>query len=98
MLLRRWVDHYVGLGEQAAVQAGFGLIGYAVAKSGLDCILLDIKTGIIAPIKDKKFKKIFMSDPEVFNQFDSSNLAITEQLNLVKQFNSRPQGLLEIRC
>jgi len=84
-----WLDHYVGPGEGAAVQGMFGALGYAAAKSSLDCIALDLKTGVITPLNEKGLKKIFASDQTLLDEMKvEKNLGIDTQLRLIKEFNT----------
>jgi hypothetical protein len=90
--LLAWFDHYLSAGEAAAVQAAFGLIGYAVAKSGdLDCIVLDLKTGIITPLTKTGMERVLKEDQELLNGYQQTGRSKDEgfQMSLVKKFNSR---------
>ncbi|MGC4020577.1 MAG: hypothetical protein QM734_00845 [Cyclobacteriaceae bacterium] len=74
------------------VRGAFGAIGYAAAKSGLDCIALDLKTGVIVPLNRKNLTKILNKDQALLEQMNASkDLDIKKQLELIKEFNLKHQ-------
>ncbi len=87
-----FLDHYVGGGEQIASQVAFGLVGSALAKSGWDNIVLDMKTGEIFPLYDDTMKKILKEDLEYYDEYLNLSEGKTDlkiQLGLIKKFNAR---------
>lgn len=86
-----WVDHYVSASESAAVGAAFGLIGTAIASSGRDVIVLDIKTGVITPLKAKTLKRLFYDDVELQKKYEDepNQDNIDVMLAYIKSYNQR---------
>lgn len=84
-----WLDHYISAGEAAGMGAAFGAIGMMAAKSGLDCIILDLKTGIILPVNNKNAPRIFKQHSDLLKQFQESGGKIGLVINIVKELNRR---------
>lgn len=85
-----WMDHYVSSGERAAMFGALGAVGYAAAKSGRDCMSLDLKTGVITPLTKKTLTKILSEDQTLLEQVKgATTISIETQLELIKQFNNK---------
>jgi hypothetical protein len=86
-----WYDHYMS-GTEAGFAAGtFGVVGHAIAASDVDIICLDLKTGVIKPIKIKSLEQLLTEDPALLTRYrerrDKGD--ITVMMEFVKLFNER---------
>lgn len=84
-----WMDHYVSAGEAAAMQAAFGIIGQAAAKSGLDIIILDLKTGVILPVTKKNSERIFRNHQDLLKDYQATGGKLDLIANLIRELNKR---------
>ena len=86
-----WYDHYMSATEAGLVGGGFGLIGYSVAASDLDIICLDLKTGVIKPIKVKFLEQLLAEDPELLARYRESREkgSVPVMMEFVRSFNER---------
>jgi hypothetical protein len=83
-----WLDHYVSPGEAAAMGAAFGMIGYAVAKSGdRDCVILDLKKGTIKPLTKKNMEILLKDKPDLIKKYSGARTDINVQVSIIRQLN-----------
>ncbi|MDZ4714886.1 MAG: DUF6563 family protein [Cytophagales bacterium] len=64
-----WYDHYVGAGSYAFALVGFGVFAAAAARSHLDVIVLDMKSGAITPIDIPRLEKLLKQNPELLAKY-----------------------------
>lgn len=83
-----WVDHYVSAGEGAAMGAAFGMIGYAIAKNGSDCIILDTESGVIIPLTDRNVKRLLKQYPDLQSRYGNA-FTIKSHIAMIKDLNAR---------
>jgi hypothetical protein len=86
-----WYDHYISGTEAGFVSGAFGAVGHAVAASDVDIIGLDLKTGVIKPIKIKSLEELLSEDPELLARYrERRNKGdVTVMMEFVKMFNER---------
>lgn len=86
-----WYDHYMSATEAGLAGGAFGAIGYAAAASDLDIIGLDLKTGVIKPIKVKSLEQLLAEDPELLERYKASRErgSVPVMMEFVKSFNER---------
>ena len=86
-----WYDHYVSATEAGFAGGAFGGIGIAAATSDLDIIGLDLKTGLIKPIKIKSLEQLLAEDPELLGQYrrEKNKGDVVTMMKYVKFFNQR---------
>jgi hypothetical protein len=86
-----WYDHYVSATEAGFAGGAFGGIGIAAATSDLDIIGLDLKTGLIKPIKIKSLEQLLAEDPELLSQYrqEKDKGDVVTMMRYVKAFNVR---------
>jgi len=86
-----WYDHYMS-GTEAGLAAGtFGVVGHSIAASDVDIIGLDLKTGVIKPIKIKSLEQLLTEDPELLVLYRSRRDKgdTTVMMEFLKLFNER---------
>jgi hypothetical protein len=83
-----WIDYYMSP-TTAGVAAGFGLIGAAVASSGdPDIVILDLRTGVISPLRPEILSKILESEPQLLAEYQKGKVRDPRrQLDMIKRFN-----------
>ena len=86
-----WYDHYMSGTEAGFVSGAFGAVGTAVATSDVDIISLDLKTGVIKPIKIKSLEELLAEDPELLARYRARRNKgdVTVMMEFVKLFNER---------
>jgi hypothetical protein len=86
-----WYDHYMSGTEAGFVAGAFGAIGTAAAASDVDIVSLDLKTGVIKPIKIKSLEQLLAEDPELLSRYrerrDKGDVPV--MMEFVKLFNER---------
>jgi hypothetical protein len=85
-----WFDHYMTATEKGLWAGGFGAIGTAAASEDLDLIVLDLKTGVIRPVKLYTVDELFKDDPELLAKFqqDRNKRDPAVMLSYVKMYNA----------
>ena len=86
-----WYDHYMS-GTEAGFAAGaFGVVGHSIAASDVDIIGLDLKTGVIMPIKIKSLEQLLAEDPELLTRYrERRNKGdVSVMMEFLKWFNER---------
>ncbi|AYB29454.1 DUF6563 family protein [Chryseolinea soli] len=85
-----WFDHYMTATEKGLWAGGFGAIGGAAASADLDLIVLDLKTGVISPVKLYTVDELFKDDPELLAKFqqDRNKRDPAVMLSYVKMYNA----------
>ncbi|HEY5748964.1 MAG TPA: hypothetical protein VIU12_23005 [Chryseolinea sp.] len=85
-----WFDHYMTATEKGLWAGGFGAVGSAAASSDLDLIVLDLKTGVISPVKLYTVDELFKDDPELLANFqqDRNKRDPAVMLSYVKMYNA----------
>ncbi len=68
-----------------------GAFGHAAAANDLDLIGLDLKTGVIKPIKIKSLEQLLAEDPELLQEYKlhKNKGDVTVMLMFAKSFNER---------
>jgi hypothetical protein len=86
-----WYDHYVSATEAGFAGGAFGGIGMAAASSDIDIIGLDLKTGLIRPVKIKSLQQLLIEDQELLNQYnrEKDKGDVVTMMKYVKLFNER---------
>jgi hypothetical protein len=86
-----WFDHFMTATEKGLWSGGaFGAIGAVAAASDLDLIVLDLKTGVITPVKLYTAGQLFKDDPDLLARFnaDRGKTDPVVMLSYVKEYNS----------
>lgn len=85
-----WFDHFMTATEKGLWAGGFGAIGTAAASEDLDLIVLDLKTGVITPVKLYTVDELFKDDPELLAKFqqDRNKRDPAVMLSYVKMYNA----------
>jgi hypothetical protein len=85
-----WIDNYQSP-TAAGLAGGGGLLGALIVSSDLDCIFLDINSGVISVAKKDTMERMLSEDKELLNKYlqigGKRNPQI--QLNLIHEFNQR---------
>jgi hypothetical protein len=86
-----WYDHYMSGTEAGFAAGGFGVVGQTIAASGIDIIGLDLKTGVIKPIKRKSLEELLAEDPELLARYQEKRDKgdVTVMMEFLKLFNER---------
>lgn len=85
-----WFDHFMTATEKGLWAGGLGVIGNAAASADLDLIVLDLKTGVISPVKLYTVDELFKDDPELLARFqqDRNKRDPAVMLSYVKMYNA----------
>lgn len=86
-----WYDHYMSGTEAGLVSGAFGVVGNTIASSALDIISLDLKTGVIKPVKVKSLEELLAEDPELLSRYRErrNKSDVTVMMEFIKLFNER---------
>lgn len=83
-----WIDYYQS-DVSHAVSSQFGLIGALAAGTGdPDIIVLDMKSGMIIPLRPQVLSKILEPEPKLLAEYEKSKVRDPRvQLEFIKRFN-----------
>jgi hypothetical protein len=87
-----WIDNYVSPATAGvAGGGGFGLLGAALVASDLDCVFLDLKTGVVKVAKKESMDQVLSEDQELWQKYQQSNSKrnYATQLEFILEFNKR---------
>jgi hypothetical protein len=86
-----WYDHYMSGTEAGFAGGAFGVVGHSIAASDIDIVGLDLKTGVIKPIKIKSLEQILAEDPELLVLYRTRRDKgdTTVMMEFLKLFNER---------